>query len=184
MKQTQQLKKEIRENIKVLKKTYSKIELQEMSKRVINLLSYEPVFSCAETILLYHSLPDEVNTHLLIEEIHHRKRVILPVVIGDILELREYTNKTDLRPGPFGILEPCGAPFDAYSEIDLAVIPGVAFDRRGNRLGRGKGYYDKLLPVIDAYKLGICYPFQYFKDIIIPTEVTDIPMNKVLTTKD
>lgn len=178
---TKQLKKELRSEILKKKQAHTKDELNNMSKRVINLLNYEPVLALAETVLLYHSLPDEVNTHEFIQKLCKNKSVILPVVVGDILELRRYTSENDLQMGSFNILEPCGEPFTDYDKIDLVIVPGVAFDRRGNRLGRGKGYYDKLLPNIKAYKMGICFPFQYFSEVVIPIEDTDIPMNKVLT---
>lgn len=74
------------------------------------------------------------------------KQILLPVVTGDDLELRVYTGPGDLATGAYGIEEPTGALFTDYDAIDFIVVPGVAFDRNGNRLGRGKGYYDRLLP--------------------------------------
>ena len=131
-------------------------------------------------MLLYHSLPDEVDTHAFIRRWSARKRILLPVVKGDDLELRLYTGDDCLTEGAFHIDEPTGTAFTDYAAIDLAVIPGVAFDRRGNRLGRGKGYYDRLLPRIPtAYKLGLCFPFQLLDQI--PAEAHDIPMDEVLT---
>lgn len=70
--------------------------------------------------------------------------------------------------------------FTNYASIDLAVIPGVAFDRSGNRLGRGKGYYDRLLPHIFAYKVGICFSFQLVEDI--PTREFDARVDEILTS--
>ena len=102
------------------------------------------------------------------------------MVKGYDLELRLYTGDDRLTEGAFHIDEPTGTAFTDYAAIDLAVIPGVAFDRRGNRLGRGKGYYDRLLPRIPtAYKLGLCFPFQVLNQI--PAEAHDIPMDEVLT---
>ena len=131
-------------------------------------------------MLLYHSLPDEVDTHAFIRRWSAQKRILLPVVKGDDLELRLYTGDDRLTEGAFHIDEPTGTAFTDYAAIDLAVIPGVAFDRQGNRLGRGKGYYDRLLPRIPtAYKLGLCFPFQVLNQI--PAEAHDIPMDEVLT---
>ena len=131
-------------------------------------------------MLLYHSLPDEVDTHAFIRRWSAQKRILLPVVKGYDLELRLYTGDDRLTEGAFHIDEPTGTAFTDYAAIDLAVIPGVAFDRRGNRLGRGKGYYDRLLPRIPtAYKLGLCFPFQVLNQI--PAEAHDIPMDEVLT---
>ena len=131
-------------------------------------------------MLLYHSLPDEVDTHAFIRRWSAQKRILLPVVKGYDLELRLYIGDDRLTEGAFHIDEPTGTAFTDYAAIDLAVIPGVAFDRRGNRLGRGKGYYDRLLPRIPtAYKLGLCFPFQVLNQI--PAEAHDIPMDEVLT---
>lgn len=125
-------------------------------------------------------MKDEVQTHSFIEKWRKQKKVILPVVVGDILELRVYTGATDLRIGPFGIAEPTGELFTDYASIDIAIIPGVAFDIAGHRLGHGKGYYDKLLPQLTkALKAGLCFPFQVVDKV--PTEPFDIPMDIIIT---
>lgn len=130
--------------------------------------------------MLYHSLKDEVDTHAFIRKWSREKRILLPVVTGDDLELRLYTGPEDLTVGAYGIEEPTGALFTDYSTIDLIVVPGVAFDRDGNRLGRGKGYYDRLLPRIpSAYKIGICFPFQVVDEV--PAEPFDIRMDEIIT---
>ena len=95
--------------------------------------------------------------------------------------IREYTGKHDLKEGAFHIMEPIGSlfPEEKYQEIHLAIIPGMAFDQQGNRLGRGKGYYDRFLQKIpQVYKIGISFPFQLVDEI--PTEETDIKMDAIL----
>ena len=124
-------------------------------------LEQHPKFASARTVLLYYSLDDEVQTHDFVEKWHRQKTVLLPVVKGDELELRIYTGRQNLKTGEaYHIEEPTGEAFTAYEKIDFAIIPGVSFDARGNRLGRGKGYYDKLLPLLHSYNIGICYNFQ------------------------
>lgn len=105
--------------------------------------------------MLYCSLPDEVYTMDMIHRLHEEgKEIVLPKVISDCeMELREYDGDADLEVGSFGIMEPCGKLFTDYEDIDVAVIPGMAFDKDGNRLGRGKGYYDRFLNV--AGKRGV-----------------------------
>lgn len=179
-----QKKQALRKRIKLLKQKHNPFMLKEYSNEIMKLLCYEPTWAQAETVLLYYALPDEVNTHDFIQYWSKYKNIILPVVVGDELELRRYTNTKDLKKGSFNIWEPCGELFTNYNDINLVIVPGVAFDSEGNRLGRGKGYYDKLLPKIKAYKIGICFPFQYFKNAIIPTEDTDISMDKVLTISE
>lgn len=105
---------------------------------------------------------------------------MLPVVVGDELELRIYTGPEDMKTGAYGIEEPIGETFTDYAAIDFIVVPGVAFDRKGNRLGRGKGYYDRLLPRIpSAFKAGICFPFQLVEEV--PAEPFDICMDIVIS---
>ena len=89
--------------------------------------------------MLYYSLKDEVQTHDFVERWSKTKNIVLPVVVGDYLELRNYTGKQDLQTGSYNIEEPIGEIFNDYKSIDLAIIPGVSFDKEGNRLGRGKG---------------------------------------------
>lgn len=107
--------------------------------------------------------------------------IILPVIKGEKLELRCYNGMQGLRKGSYNIEEPTGPLFSEYAKIDLAIIPGVAFDAMGNRLGRGKGYYDRLLPYMEAYRIGICFGFQVIDGI--PAEPFDCVMNEVWTEK-
>lgn len=171
-------KKEIRTSIKREKALYSREQLIEMSVPVISKLEQTFEFQKAKCILLYHSLPDEVCTHEAIERWSKQKTIILPVVCSDNLELRRYTKTEDMHTGDFGILEPDNNTITDYSMIDLAVIPGVAFDSSCNRLGRGKGYYDRLLHKLHCPKIGICFKFQYVDSI--PAEPHDILMDKII----
>lgn len=153
---------------------------QSQSAEALAALEAHPAFGAARTVLLYHSLPDEVDTHAFVEKWSGAKRVLLPVVVGNDLELRCYTGLHDLAVGAFGISEPTGELFTDYGSIDLVVVPGVAFDRLGNRLGRGRGYYDRLLPRIPhARKVGICFPFQIVDRV--PAEAFDIRMDEVVS---
>lgn len=150
------------------------------SANILAALEAHPAFRAATTVLLYHSLDDEVDTHAFIRKWSGEKRILLPVVVGDELELRIYTGADDMVKGSYGIEEPTGEVFTDYAAIDFVAVPGVAFDSRGNRLGRGKGYYDRLLPHIpSAYKAGICFPFQLVEDV--PAEAFDIRMDSIIT---
>ena len=154
--------------------------LKSLSEEILETLENHPVFRASNTILLYYSLKDEVDTHHFIEKWSARKHILLPVVQGDELEIRSYASPDDLAAGAYGILEPQGETFSDYAAIDLAVVPGVAFDTSGARLGRGKGYYDKLLPKLTAaYKIGICFPFQIVNEI--PMEEFDVRMNETIS---
>ena len=170
-------KKLIRQQIKAKKAATSPSERTEWSDVIMNSIEIHPLFQRAKTILLYHSLPDEVQTHEFIEKWRKNKHIVLPSVQGDRLILKTYSGKGCMKKGCFNIEEPTGEAFTTYDDIDLAIIPGVSFDKRGNRLGRGKGYYDKLLPLQKAYKIGICFQFQLTDKL--PTDVFDSPVNEV-----
>lgn len=154
-----------------------------ISANILKRLEDLPEFQRAHTVLIYHSLEDEVYTHEFIQKWSRNKRILLPVVKGYDLELRIYNGQEKMSIGSYGIKEPTGEIFNAYSEIDLAVIPGVAFDMEGNRLGRGKGYYDRFLPYIpSALKVAICFPFQIVEKV--PVESFDVRMDIIITANE
>lgn len=174
-------KKSLRKDVRERKKQFSTEELINESRPLIQRVLNHPRLQCAKTVLLYNSLPDEVYTHGLIKQLHNKgKTVLLPVVISDTeMELRLYRNPNSFETSSYGILEPIGEAFTDFSSIEFALIPGMAFDKERNRLGRGKGYYDRFLPSLTkAYKVGICFPFQFLPNI--PTEETDIKVDECI----
>ena len=175
-----ELKKLLRKQIKEEKKRQPEERLAMLSSALLQHIENHPRFLASKTILCYYSLGDEVQTHAFVEKWYNKKKILLPVVQGDILVLRHYTGKECLCAGAFHIEEPGGEDFTQYDEIELGIIPGVSFDHHGNRLGRGKGYYDKLLPLLpNSYNIGICYRFQAQETI--PSEPFDRPMDEVWT---
>lgn len=159
------------------RKTFTPSQLDEMSRGVMQLLERHPLFVASHTVLLFHSLPDEVSTHDLISRYTSEKQIILPTVVGSELQLHRFDGT--YTTGAFGISEADGPVLTDLSTIDLAVIPGVAFDPSGNRLGRGKGYYDRLLPHLSCPLIGVCFPFQLVDHI--PVEPHDMKMTEVIT---
>ncbi|KAA6318447.1 5-formyltetrahydrofolate cyclo-ligase [termite gut metagenome] len=172
-------KKELRKLITKQKLQCCDSTLQAQSADILRRLETHAVFKEARTVLLFHSLKDEPDTHAFIERWSGAKVILLPVVCGENLELRVYDKRQSLSTGTYGIEEPSGEAFTDYASIDLAVIPGIAFDRLGNRLGRGKGYYDKLLPHLSAYKIGIGFSFQLVEEV--PAREFDVRMDEVIT---
>ncbi len=172
-------KAELRRAIRTLKRQYSKTQLAEMSLEIVEKLLAHPQVRDSHTILLYSPLPDEVDVSSMLDVLRD-KRLLLPKVTGDTsMELRLYTGADCLSAGAFGIMEPTGEMFSDYQSIDLAIVPGMAFDRECHRLGRGKGYYDRLLAQLpDIYKIGVCFSFQLVE--AIPTDANDIPMNEIV----
>ena len=138
-------KDDLRRRIRQIKRQFTPQQLEELSLPVISRL--RPFLAEAKTIMAYYSLPDEVNTHSLIDDlVSEGKTVLLPKVMGvDTMELRRYTGRDDWQEGVYHILEPVGKPFTDYAAIDLILVPGLAFDAAGHRLGRGSGYYDRFL---------------------------------------
>ena len=174
------MKQSLRREIALLKNKYSEEDLRSFSEQIFMSLVETQIFKDAKCILAYYSFTGEVFTHDFIEKYAKDKRIILPVVKENNLVLKEYSEKSELMKSDYGILEPTGSDFTDYSKIDLGIIPGVAFDRSFNRLGRGKGYYDRLLPLLEkAYLVGVCYSFQ-LKDKI-HVESHDYPMNCVIS---
>lgn len=174
-------KTELRQEIRNRKKMYTREQLADMSRAIIGRLIEHPRVLRAQTIMLYHSLPDEVDTHHCIDHLHALgKQIVLPKVTGEgEMEIRRYHGPSSMQPGAFGIMEPAGDVFTDYDQIDLAIVPGMSFDSKGNRLGRGKGYYDRFLAQVpQLYKLGVCFDFQ--KTDEVPCEKTDIQMDEVL----
>lgn len=182
------------------KKSYTKTRLSERSEAILERLEQTDLFRAASCIALYHALPGEVQTAAFIDKWHDKKTLYLPVVEGDDLRLVPYRGNDHLRAGAFGILEPTeteetAAETKASAGIpqpevtgrqspapDLIIVPGVAFDRKNNRLGRGKGYYDRLLSEWNIPKIGICFDFQLFDEI--PAEPFDRKMNLVISENE
>ena len=135
----------------------------------------------AQTVLLYCSLPDEVDTRLVLSRlVRMGKHVLLPAVVdGMQMELRSYGSEAALREGAYHIWEPVGERFLDYGRIDVAVVPGMAFDADGHRLGRGKGYYDRFLPLCSrAWRIGLCFDFQLLPHV--PADGHDVCMDEVI----
>lgn len=174
-------KRSIRKHIRELKKQFTDRELVEMSQPIMTSLLAHPAVKSAKTILMYYSLPDEVYTHEAINQLTSLgKTVLLPKVIdGENMEIRLYENPEDLAEGSYSIMEPTGNLFTDYADIDVAVVPGMGFDKSGHRLGRGKGYYDRFLPkAVNAYKIGVCFGFQKMNEI--PTDRFDVIMDCII----
>ena len=174
-------KQQIRNLIAERKKILSSEEKREKSFQLFSFLEKYKPFTDAHVVLLYYSLPDEVYTHDFIKKWVKYKDIILPTVKGNELELHSYTKKENLRQGAFHIMESCSPLFTNEKIIDLTIVPGIAFDKEGNRLGRGKGYYDRLLPRLNSQNIGICFQLQLCKEL--PHEDFDQPMDAILTEK-
>lgn len=172
-------KSELRQLIRERKRPFTRQQLEEWSLAIQERLMHHPRIVNAQTILLYHALPDEVSTLSLLNTWQNKTLLLPRVIDNEQMEVRRYTRPEDLQQGAFGIMEPCGELFTDYAAIDVAIIPGMAFDAKGHRLGRGKGYYDRFLSLAPAiYKIGICFPFQLVDNV--PVNENDVWMDEVI----
>ncbi len=174
-------KQELRQHIRTLKQQHLTGGLSPCVNVHCNATLSKRELSTSNVILLYSALSDEVPTQGLMDElVAQGKTVLLPRVIDDKdMELRRYTGPQDLQEGAYGILEPTGERFTDYNVIDIAIIPGMAFDAEGHRLGRGKGYYDRFLSRVPyIYKIGLCFSWQMVDHV--PCDEHDIVMDEVI----
>ena len=174
-------KQELRQLVRTLKKAIPLdekiIRSSEIWQRALE-ISY---IKDAKAILLYWSMDDEVFTHSVVQKLAETKTVLLPVVDGDDLRIKQFRGLDNMRAGEqFGIGEPTGD--DYTGDIDVIVVPGVAFDRHCNRMGRGRGFYDRLLKTRDTIKIGVAFDFQLFDSV--PTEPFDVKMDCVVSEKE
>lgn len=173
-------KGDIRRHIKARKCLLSDQEKREAADNVFRQLEQTAAFLMSDNILMYHSLPDELSTIEFIERWHSRKHFYLPRVNGVNLEILPF-DCSRLHLGAFNIEEPDGNDTVDISHIELIVVPGIAYDANGNRVGRGKGYYDRLLAESQATKVGIGYDFQFVDGI--DTDPHDVAVDIVITDR-
>ena len=160
----------------------------ELSRRICQRFFDLPAYESARTVLFYVDVRSEVRTRpALPTALESGKRIVVPYCVDDILQLFLLESMDELSIGMYKILEPrpelrtLPEKQVEVEEIDLVMVPGVAFDRRGARMGHGKGYYDKLLEHArpDAPLAALAFECQLFQEI--PMQPHDIFMDLVLT---
>ena len=172
-------KDDIRRTIRARKSLLTENEKAEAAQSVFDRLEQMAAFMMADRILMYHSLPDELSTRDFLGKWSGRKHFFLPRVNGVNLDILPY-EQTRLHLGAFEIEEPDGNDLTDIADIELIIVPAVAYDRHGNRVGRGKGYYDRMLAGSRATKVGVGYDFQLIDDAI-DTDSHDVPVDIVIT---
>lgn len=171
-------KDDIRRKVRAGKSLLSPDEKSRAARSVFSRLEELAAFMLSDRILMYHSLPDELSTREFIDKWCERKSFYLPRVNGVGLDILPY-DRSALRLGAFQIEEPQGDETVSIDDIEMVIVPAVAYDRRGNRVGRGKGYYDRLMKDSKALKVGVSYDFQFFDEI--ESEEHDVPVDIVIT---
>ncbi len=159
------------------------------SRRIITALLKHEAFIKAKAVLVYLSKDEEVGTAaLLAPAFESGKRVFVPVVDRDSDEIRiaELPGPdTPYQLGPFGIRQPVkeNLNFVSPEAVDLVVAPGVAFDRKGGRLGHGKGYYDRLLSRLGSHVTRVALAFDFQVLDAVPQDGSDVRMDTLITEK-
>ncbi len=152
------------------------------SERIAENLLSMAVFQSAGTVALYMAIGGEVNLDALFQKCWDLgKRTCIPVFNAEakIYEMAEVTAETKYSTGHFGIREPISSTPYPTNQIDLMIVPGVAFDRKGNRLGRGGGYYDRLLEGFSGASVAVAFDFQILPKI--PADPHDKPVDFLVT---
>jgi 5-formyltetrahydrofolate cyclo-ligase len=158
-------KNDLRKKIAEIKKEYSFSEKKKKSEYVFHKVEQLESFQKANYILSYWSMADEISTHDFNKKWAKSNTILLPV---DKMQAVK----------PFNILEPTTDEFLDYDKIDFIIVPGVAFDKSNNRMGRGKAFYDRLLPKLKAPKIGVCFDFQLLSKV--PTDPHDVALDTVI----
>lgn len=176
------MKKLVRKEIMYKRNNMSKDQVEDLSLRIQNNVLNWELFKSASTVMLYSNYKNEVATWGIIKEcFKENKRVVLPKTIkegNDILPCI-ITDSSELIQGAYGIYEPDGRNVIDKNQIEIIIIPGVAFDKNGDRIGHGAGYYDRFLKDFSGIKAGICYNFQVVENAW-PDEY-DIKMDYLIT---
>ncbi len=169
--------------IKAQKEAVALFKSQVICEKVVDL----PVFRSARTILCYASFGGEVDSFALMQKaLDQKKRVALPLVRKEDKRIIAMliNSLNGLKPGAYGIPTPADIAGNAVApeELDLVVVPGVAYDRLNNRLGRGAGYYDRFLSALPAATptIGLAYDIQMV-DVLPRIEAHDRPVSLVIT---
>lgn len=180
-------KKVLRERILTLLKNQEEGERLRKSLKILNKLFQAPEFKSSLTILFYASFDGEVETFEMIRQAKKLGKIIgLPRIVRNIRKIvpaQINSFEKGLVSGAYGIKQPhAGSRELSLGSIDLVVVPGVAFDKKNNRLGRGGGYYDAFLKTLPSRipTIGLAFDFQIVK-ILPQLESHDIPVSRVLT---
>ena len=181
-------KKEIRDSVSARRNAMGEEQVMLASQAIMENLQASAIYRKAGSVLFYCSTGGEVYTHgAIAAALAAGKTVVLPKsnVKTMMLELYKIHSMSELSRGAYGVLEPMPDKnrMVSASDIDMLIIPGVAFDKRGNRIGLGLGYYDRLLKGLSGAGriCALAYSFQIVPQIELPHDAHDVPMDYVFS---
>lgn len=177
-------KSTLRARLRAELKDHSPASAASASAELCAQVKTSPVWQTARAVLLFFPLPSEPDiSPLLTDALASGKLLALPRFNAttnsyEAVQVRDLAR--DLVTGPFGVREPAAdCPLVTMKRLDLALVPGLGFDARGHRLGRGKGHYDRLLVGFTGMKMGVAFDFQIVTEV--PCEAHDIALDAVVT---
>lgn len=173
-------KSELRKWIRNQKKQLTKEQIESSSIKIFKKIMQLDCYKQADSIYAYVSYNEEVSTFSFLKEVLlSGKKLCVPKVYDDIMKFHVITSLEELKTGAYGILEPCNDIIDTKHK-GFMLMPGLAFDRKGHRLGYGGGFYDKYLMEQDDFiKVAAAYNFQVISEVWC--EEFDIPVDVVVT---
>lgn len=175
-------KAEIRKIKKQERREMEKNLAAEKSRQIAERVQTLAEWKQAKTVLAYLPCQNEADASILLcAALREKKTAAVPVSNPETLEMlaAELLDFSELAPGAYGILEPETVVPVAPERLDLVLVPGVAFDKNGGRIGFGKGYYDRFLKKTSAKTVALCYGFQIVPDCFSESE--DYPMDYIVT---
>jgi 5-formyltetrahydrofolate cyclo-ligase len=176
-----QSKQTIRKSYQDIRNHLSQGQVIEKSRQIVDNLSSLEEYLSSKTVMCYVSAKNEVSTHEMIKAALTAKRVAVPVTnkTTGYLSFVRLSSFDELRASTYGILEPESGERISAKDIDLFIVPGIAFDMEGNRIGYGKGYFDKALIGAKAPIAGLAFECQLAPEI--PKDTYDIGVSIIVT---
>jgi 5-formyltetrahydrofolate cyclo-ligase len=173
----------LRKQVAEARGSLSQEERESKSREIEQRLFSLPEFQAARTVMFFASFRSEVDTLPMIRHaLALGKRTILPKVKGKVLglfEIHDFDN--DIAPGAWGIPEPGEMLPVRVNDVDFMIVPGLAFDLNGNRLGYGAGFYDRILPLYKKGTAALAFEIQIVPEV--PVSALDVPVKKIVTEK-
>lgn len=153
---------------------------KEKDDLILKRLSDFVEFKSAKEFFTYLSHKGEVSTDAIVAKFMDKKKIVVPRISGKLLHLHELHEKAEFTKGHFGIREPKNCVRKAkWGAVDIALIPGIAFDKTGHRIGFGGGYFDRFLKKLRCTTIGLAYEFQIIEKV--PTHKYDVPVDYIVT---
>lgn len=178
-------KEELRKAFLKMRVNFDSKKIEEYSDIVSKSILSHYLYNEMKNIMVYISFKNEVNLKYLIEQSWmNGKNIFIPKtnIVAHTMQPYQINSWDDTIKGNYNLIEPKNnlTPFP-IDEIELVLVPGIVFDRKGNRLGYGGGYYDRFFSqfIVHPFRIGVCYEFQLIDNL--PSEQHDLPMNEIVT---